>query len=132
MVSYRVFVFTCVLAGWVHLLNGGLALAASPPDAKSSVAAQADAKARAIVGRVVDPEGQGIPDADVGLMVIEDVNNESEQSQPFVAVAKTDAHGLFRIPWRDEFKKTWGTLWAHAKGFGPAHTKHGIDRGVSP
>ncbi|HVU86364.1 MAG TPA: carboxypeptidase-like regulatory domain-containing protein [Pirellulales bacterium] len=75
---------------------------------------------REIVGRVVDPEGQGIPDADVGLMIVEDVNHQSQETASFAAVAKTDADGTFRIPWRDEFKKAWGTLWAHAKGFGPA------------
>ncbi|REK12735.1 MAG: carboxypeptidase regulatory-like domain-containing protein [Planctomycetota bacterium] len=80
---------------------------------------------KAISGRVLDPNGQGIAGADVGLLVAEDVNNSANEHGSFAGTTKTDALGNYRLPLDEGLlrDRRWGTLWAHATGFGPVRLR---------
>ncbi len=77
---------------------------------------------KAIFGRVLDGEGRPVAGADVGLIVAQDINNSSNERSSFAAVATTDAQGNYRLPLDPALlaAKKWGTLWAHATGYGPS------------
>ena len=105
------------------------ALASDPLD--KPVATEAKVSSRQIVGRVVDPEGQGIPDADVGLMVVEDINNQSQETNPSPPSPKPMPVARSASLGETNSKRPGERFGRMPRIRAPAIAEHGIDRGVS-
>ena len=89
-------------------------------DASPAEPAAAKSKSAEVSGRVVDEAGKGIAGADVGLQEWTRTSDELPNG-PFLAAAKADADGRFRllVPEGHDLRGMNAAVWAMADGYQP-------------
>lgn len=95
-----------------------LALAILAPVGVSAEAPQPPPEVEGVLeGRIVDDAGQGVPHAEVGLVL---GNSNPDEEETIVATGVADAAGYFALPLEESQRHGIGSLWARAEGYSPS------------